>query len=162
MYLFYHISYRDVPRNTGDISNGLNSPYVVLFHNYNEIAAAKPLFTFDHPNHDSFINNNRYASISFDVQDAVTIHGFSGYFEAVLYKDVMLSIVPYNHTPNMFSWFPLFIPLTKPVRVNPGDTISIDVWRCVDARKVYYSWGITAPVINEIQNSTGEAYHIGI
>lgn len=30
--------------------------------------------------------------------------GFGGYFDAVLYGDVHLGIVPAIHTPNMFSW----------------------------------------------------------
>lgn len=29
----------------------------------------------------------------------------------------------------MFSWFPLFIPLTAPVRLEAGQTISACFWR---------------------------------
>jgi hypothetical protein len=42
---------------------------------------------------------------------------------------VMLSTVPQTHTPDMHSWFPLFIPLSQPVRVCQGDTITAHIWR---------------------------------
>lgn len=29
----------------------------------------------------------------------------------------------------MFSWFPLFVPLLAPIRVQEGDTITVAVWR---------------------------------
>jgi protein arginine N-methyltransferase 5 len=58
-----------------------------------------------------------------------TIHGFSGTFHCVLYKDVCISIVPESHSPHMFSWFPLFIPLTVPLRVNKSDIITVNIWR---------------------------------
>lgn len=47
-------------------------------------------------------------------------HGLAGYFEAVLYKDVLLSIHPVTHTPNMFSWFPIYFPLRHPFYVPQG------------------------------------------
>ncbi len=59
----------------------------------------------------------------------MTMHGLCGYFESTLYKDVMLSIVPATHTKGMFSWFPLFIPLSSPVQVREGETISVSIWR---------------------------------
>ena len=39
------------------------------------------------------------------------MHGFAGYFEAVLYKEVKLSIRPETHSPGMFSWFPILFPV---------------------------------------------------
>ena len=87
---------------------------------------------------------------------ACTIHGFAGTFESVLYKvigkrrgthggstssicltnilscdlqDVMISIAPQSHSPGMFSWFPLFIPLANPLRVHVDDIITVNVWR---------------------------------
>lgn len=44
---------------------------------------------------------------------------------------VMLSIVPQTHTPGMFSWFPLFIPLSQPIRVLKGQAITVHIWRYV-------------------------------
>jgi hypothetical protein len=42
---------------------------------------------------------------------------------------VTLSTVPQTHTADMYSWFPLFIPLSQPVRVRAGETITAHVWR---------------------------------
>lgn len=46
-----------------------------------------------------------------------------------LAQDVMISIAPQSHSPGMFSWFPLFIPLATPLRVNVGDNVVINIWR---------------------------------
>ena len=51
--------------------------------------------------------------------------GFAGYFTLTLYKDIMLSIEPKSHTPNMYSWFPAVIPLRKMERVHPGDKVGL-------------------------------------
>jgi protein arginine N-methyltransferase 5 len=48
------------------------------------------------------------------------MHGLAGYFEAVLYGDVGLSIHPHHKdhiSKDMLSWFPLFFPFR--VRVSP-------------------------------------------
>jgi len=75
---------------------------------------------------------------------------------------VMLSIVPQTHTEGMQSWFPLFIPLAQPIRVKKGDTITIHIWRCADARKVWYEWCLSSPVRTPVQNSGGKAYSVGL
>jgi len=74
--------------------NGLDSPYVVKFHNSYQVSEAKPLFTFTHPNNVSkeLIDNSRYSSITFEVTANCTIHGFSGSFESqVLYIYIYIS-----------------------------------------------------------------------
>lgn len=55
-------------------------------------------------------------------------HGLAGYFDAQLYKDVHLSILPSTHTPNMFSWFPIYFPVKEPFVVPKGE-------RCGEKRK---------------------------
>ena len=34
-----------------------------------------------------------------------------------------------RHTPGLFSWFPIFLPLRQPLRVRHGETVTINVWR---------------------------------
>ncbi len=41
------------------------------------------------------INNDRYLKMSFDVKEASVLHGFSGYFDTVLYDDITLSKLLY-------------------------------------------------------------------
>ena len=52
------------------------------------------------------------------------MHGLAGYFEAVLYSDVGLSIQPYRKeqlSKDMLSWFPLFFPFRVRISLSlPG------------------------------------------
>ncbi len=77
------------------------------------------LFLPNHrPNHPHV--PRRYEALRFERgSDApgACLHGFAGYFDATLYGDVHLSIYPPTHTPNMFSWFPIYFPLRQPVHV---------------------------------------------
>ena len=74
----------------------------------------------------------------------------------------MISIVPQTHSPEMFSWFPLFIPLTTPLRLNHGDVLCANFWRCNNDNKVWYEWNITSPIITSLQNVNGKTYWIGL
>jgi protein arginine N-methyltransferase 5 len=58
-------------------------------------------------------HNIRSAHLTFHIPHASTLHGLAGYFEAVLYGDIGLSIHPQRKdkiSPDMFSWFPIFFP----------------------------------------------------
>ncbi|PIO26407.1 hypothetical protein AB205_0163320, partial [Aquarana catesbeiana] len=57
------------------------------------------------------IDNNRYRCLRYSVKLNTVLHGFAGYFQTVLYKDVTLSICPETHSPGMFSWFPILFPI---------------------------------------------------
>lgn len=114
-------------------------PYVVHLQTVYQLAPVQKLFTFDHPNKskytldcftlllffhrnrdgficiircaDEIIDNTRYEKLTFEVQQDSVVHGFSGFFDTVLYKDVKLSIVPDTFSEGMFSWFPIFFPI---------------------------------------------------
>ena len=78
-----------------------------------------------------------------------------------------LSIYPPTHTPNMFSWFPIYFPLRTPVHVPSvrccaaravgcaalrracaqGAAIEAQLWRCGNHAKVWYEWCTTAPQV---------------
>ena len=63
------------------------------------LAPTQPLFTFVHPNTERPIDNARYGSLVFERDPAAggaMLHGFAGYFECVLYGDVLLSIHQLN------------------------------------------------------------------
>lgn len=64
------------------------------------------------------VDNSRYGTLQFEIKCDAVVHGFAGYFETVLYKEVMLSINPATHSPGMFSWFPVLFPLITPVSVK--------------------------------------------
>ena len=59
-------------------------------------------------------HNVRSAKLTFHIPHAGVLHGLAGYFEAVLYGEIGLSIHPHRKdqiSKDMLSWFPLFFPL---------------------------------------------------
>jgi len=139
------------------------TPFVVLLHSYRSIDTAKRVFEFSHPNW-SGVDNDRFATMDFVNAETfdITCHGFAGYFEAVLYGDVMLSIRPETHTENMHSWFPIFFPLKDPLRVPAGAPISASMWRRSTNSKVWYEWAVSKPYPSPIHNPNGRSYHVGL
>lgn len=87
-----------------------NCGYVVLLKNVYHIDEPQALFEFTHPNRAAVIDNTRDKKLSFTAQKDCVLHGIGGYFDTVLYKNIILSINPLTHTPGMFSWFPMFFP----------------------------------------------------
>ncbi|WPT16142.1 Protein arginine N-methyltransferase 1.5 [Picochlorum sp. SENEW3] len=141
------------------------TPFVVRLHRVSEIAPPKKAFTFHHPNMDgSVIDNTRYRSLEFvnARSHGMTCHGFAGYFDAVLYKDVMLSIHPDTHTPDMHSWFPIFFPVSTPFYVPAGQHITASMWRKSNSTRVWYEWSISRPTTVPIHNPNGRSYHVGL
>ncbi|XP_002130195.2 protein arginine N-methyltransferase 5 [Ciona intestinalis] len=145
------------------------TPYVVRIHNYHELSPSKPVFTFTHPaeaaeneSDKTHLKNSRQAELRFSMPCDTMVHGFSGYFHCTLYKDVYISIVPETHSPGMFSWFPLFFPVFKPVLLKQGDEIAITIWRQCTNSKVWYEWVVSEPCNSAILNPGGRSYTIGL
>ncbi|GFQ03706.1 protein arginine n-methyltransferase 1.5 [Phtheirospermum japonicum] len=139
--------------------------YVVKLHRVARLADTQPVFTFVHPEDLTKTNNQRYKKLHFDIPSdtgSTLIHGFAGYFDATLYKDVHLGIEPATATPNMFSWFPIFFPLRTPVYVQPGTPIQVHFWRCCGPTKVWYEWGVTSPSALPMHNTNGRSYWVGL
>uniref|UniRef100_A0A3P8X235 Protein arginine N-methyltransferase 5 n=1 Tax=Cynoglossus semilaevis TaxID=244447 RepID=A0A3P8X235_CYNSE len=136
------------------------TPYVVRLHNFHQLAEPKACFTFKHPTDD--MNNNRYQCLRFSAGCNSVLHGFAGYFEATLFKDVTLSIKPDTHSPGMFSWFPILFPLKQPISVSREDEIAVRFWRCNNGKKVWYEWAVTEPSCSAIHNPAGRSYTIGL
>ena len=66
-------------------------------------------------------HNIRSATLTFHIPHAGVLHGLAGYFEAVLYGDIGLSIHPdrkENISKDMLSWFPLLFPLKVSVKAH--------------------------------------------
>lgn len=117
-----------------EISNSSNAkyseqPFVVMFHAFTVLseqggrenwAKYADCWEFDHPRSDVVCDeaglpltnhhNARSAHVTFNIPAGGICHGFAGYFEAVLYNDIGISIHPERMDPNMLSWFPFFFP----------------------------------------------------
>lgn len=139
------------------------TPYVVRLHNCSVLSKPQPVFTFTHPNREENIDNCRYESLDFTVNEDALVHGFAGYFDANLYKDVMISILPETHSPGMFSWFPLLFPIRVPITIAKGSTVSIDIWRRCTPKNVWYEWAYRCGgQVSPIHNPKGRSYTIGL
>jgi protein arginine N-methyltransferase 5 len=155
-----HRLYNEV-RALGTELKHFETPYVVKLHNVKLIAPPQPCFTFVHPTPQP-ADNERYGTLSFTVEHDALLHGFSGYFDATLFDDVHVSIEPSTHSPDMFSWFPLFFPLRTPIAVTRGAVLTAHFWRRVDAHRMYYEWAVTTPVATTIHNPSGRSYYVGL
>ncbi|KAF8515395.1 PRMT5-domain-containing protein [Hysterangium stoloniferum] len=155
------------------------TPYVVMLHAVNILSGngggarnqcgpkIQACWTFEHPKRGGVVDarglpltnnhNMRSAELNFHIPQASVLHGFAGYFEATLYGDVGLSIQPDTKdeiTPNMLSWFPLFIPLKEPLYLPRNSELHVDIWRLTDKRKVWYEWSAESFLaVSQIQPS---------
>ncbi|XP_077215351.1 SHK1 binding protein 1 isoform X1 [Tasmannia lanceolata] len=155
--------YNDV-KSHKDVAH-FETAYVVKLHSVARLAPSKPVFTFTHPDHSTNQSNQRYKKLKFEMPSdtgSVMVHGFAGYFDATLYKDVHLGIEPTMATPNMFSWFAIFFPLRTPVCVRPGSPLEVHFWRCCGSTKVWYEWCVTSPSASPIHNPNGRSYWVGL
>ncbi|CAG8818682.1 24878_t:CDS:2, partial [Gigaspora rosea] len=126
------------------------TPYVVMFQAASELAKPCQIWTFEHPNRNmaadedgnpiNNYHNTRYSKVTFNIRESGILHGIAGYFESILYKDIMLSIHPATHSIDMLSWFPIFFPLRIPIYLPSNTKLDINFWRLTNSHKVWYEW----------------------
>jgi protein arginine N-methyltransferase 5 len=111
----------------------------------------------------------------------ITIHGFLGTFEAILYggvdkelnsPPVLISTRPSSFSTGMFSWFPLYFPLKEPIHVPYGTKVCLNVWRRGDSSRVWYEWSVEVVlptndadvllVTSGIHNPNGRSYFVSL
>ncbi|CAG9313962.1 PRMT5 [Blepharisma stoltei] len=142
------------------------TPYVSMLHNFYSPWTTQKCFQFNYPSPSS--NYSRFSSFKFPVATPLTIHGFGGYFESKLYKDITLSTVPETHSKDMCSWFPMYFPIKEPIFCPGGSEIEISVWRCCGSGKVWYEWVINMwkdgmlYKSSGLHNPNGKTYWIGV
>lgn len=144
-----------------DATKSFETSYVVKLHDFFELGKPQEVFNFVHPSPPPY-NNDRSITLEFEAPTSTLIHGFSGYFDCCLYKDVHISIAPQNHTTDMVSWFPIWFPIRTPMTVKRGDKITIHMWRHNGNGKVWYEWSISTPVSTSIHNTAGRSHAIGL
>jgi protein arginine N-methyltransferase 5 len=157
----------------------LETPFVVYFRDVYIVSKPQPVWDFQHPNkiemnplgHSDFnIHNTRYSQKTFKILQDSVIHGMAAYFESVLYQDVIISINPETHSPDMTSWFPMYFPLKSPLFIPANSDIELHIWRLTDSRKVWYEWSAIALIDGQrivsdssaIHNKDGESSWIGL
>ncbi|SCV71268.1 BQ2448_2856 [Microbotryum intermedium] len=159
---------RPVPFGTSSTSadyKPAESPYVVMFSAFHILSAStgqeggervQECWSFVHPNPRIIFGNDglpltnshntRSAHLSFHIPQSGVCHGFAGYFEATLYKNVGLSIHPERAAGDMLSWFPIFFPLMDPIYLPAQSSLDVQMWRMTDSskRKVWFEWAASA------------------
>ena len=143
------------------------TPYIVRLYNCNLLDHTKPFCTFHHPRRTKPSStlahiNTRHELLVFKANVDSVCHGFAGYFDCDLYKDITLSIEPATHTPSMFSWFPIYFPISSPIHVKKGHEIGVEFWRVVNDKNVWYEWCVTSPTISKIHNINGVSSNMGL
>lgn len=144
---------------------GFDTPYVVLLQSANLVssagthAAVQPCWRFEHgPIENSGLvcarsglpasngHNVRTTINTFHVPHTSVCHGLSGYFQAQLYDDVVLSTYPDERvsSPDMVSWFPMFFPFRTPLYLPAGSELEVHMWRLTDEHRVWYEWSAEA------------------
>jgi|EP00945_MAST-04E_sp_MAST-4E-sp1_P007948 type II protein arginine methyltransferase len=140
----------------------MQTPYVVRFFDFHQLAGSKKCFFFQHPNEDDVVDNCRFQRLHFRSNTNALCHGLAGYFESTLFDDVAISINPQTISTGMTSWFPIYFPVLNPFPVQKGQVIEAAVWRRATERKVWYEWCITKPVKSAIHNVNGKHSWIGL
>ncbi|KAH8117716.1 PRMT5-domain-containing protein [Phellopilus nigrolimitatus] len=150
-----------------DREKGLETPYVVMLQAINFLSSDAPgaihgrrcggriqqCWEFEHPRKDAVLDarglpitnshNTRSTTLTFAIPYAGVLHGFAGYFEAVLYGTIGLSIHPDRKdaiSKDMLSWFPCFFPIKEPLYLPSNAELRVSLWRLTDATKVWYEW----------------------
>lgn len=148
-----------------DTLKSFETPYVVRLHNFYALAPTQKCFRFTHPNFHARIDNKRQAELRFTAAESAVVHGLAGYFDAVLFEDVTLSIEPDTHSDGMFSWFPIYFPLRHPQRLQKGEDIVVNFWRLESSNRVWYEWGASTgdgKCHVPIHNPNGRSHWIGL
>ncbi|CAI5715179.1 unnamed protein product [Hyaloperonospora brassicae] len=148
-----------------DSVKSFETPYVVRLHNFYALAPTQRCFQFTHPKFNTRIDNRRQAELRFVAAESAVVHGLAGYFDAVLYGDVTLSIEPDTHSDGMFSWFPIYFPLRQPLRFQKGEEVVVDFWRLEGNSRVWYEWSVapgSGTCHAPIHNPNGRSYWIGL
>lgn len=93
---------------------------------------------------------------------AWTCTGLLGTFSADLYTSRQghgtsnISICPFNFSVGMFSWFPLYFPISEPLLVPAAASLRVYLWRrkSVEHAKVWYEWSIAVHRNGELLSAT--------
>lgn len=142
----------------------LDVPKVVKLNQAQILSKPKPLWTFEHPGQNEIF---RYVKTQFEVVEKSRVYGFAGFFETVLFEDVIISTLPgAQHFDQCVSWYPFLFFLSTPISISDISTMSFTIIRTCDNKKVWYEWFAEAlnasasPVITGIHNRNGKSAYM--
>ena len=119
----------------------------------------KECFKFIHPGENNFEGN---IILEFISKYNGYIHGFSGWFNCVLYKDIIFSSDPINGTIGLNSWYPIYFPLPREIFIKENQQIIVSFKRKMDSKRVWYEWALLSPEITPISNCNGNTFSFSL
>lgn len=120
--------------------DAFHKQYVCKLHEYSPCChKANDLWTFSHPLKTDL---TKRSITTFRIHAKTTIHGLAGYFSARLYKDIIISTKPDEHTQDLISWFPFYFPLEMPLYVTDDTELEVSMIRGHSGGRTWYSWSL--------------------
>ncbi|SCU89918.1 LAME_0E06172g1_1 [Lachancea meyersii CBS 8951] len=152
-------------------SNAMDKPWII--HNIPHCITSTKInetWFFQHPL--AYTKLSKSAVTDFKIKNKCEIHGLIGFFNATLYDDVSLSILPDGstvkraesltedqgittglyvkgeHTPDMTSWSPIVFPLKQPFFISDDSELEVFMTRNHDqvSGKFWYEWSVSSYV----------------
>lgn len=103
----------------------------------------------------------RASTLTFAMGTDCIVDGFAGYFSADLHGNVCISTcratdetTAMRQTAGMRSWFPMFFPLSQPIRLEAGANLELVIERRCHAGSVWYTWCVPG---HAAHNTNGQA-----
>lgn len=79
------------------------------------------------------------------------LHGFYGWFEAVLSPDVVLGTSPADPPTH---WYQVFLPVTEVVQINKGDAILVEIGQSQENQLMVWNWSV------EVRSGSGDRQYL--
>ena len=80
---------------------------------------------------------NRHCQLGFDVRADSLLHGFIVYYELQLFKKIHISNLPATASDDIYSIFPLYLPLFNPLQLAVKDRLETNIWRTAEEGRVW-------------------------
>lgn len=157
--------------NSLDASHGLQSYKIrsetvcpLYTRNFYQCATSQELFSFKYQcsyNERSIRVHNdiRTQKPVFIIDRECVVTGFAGFFQAVLYKDVVLNNRAMFNNRNINCIPMAYFPLKTPQSLSAQQKLKAVFWLHTDAdkQKCWYEWHTTAPIPTSFQNLKGDS-----
>lgn len=131
-------------------------------HNFYKCSPSQELFTFNNPNCNEkclILSNERCKTLKFHITQDCNVTGFAGFFEAVLYADIIINDQIKLNESNWRSIPITYYPLYTPSNLQVDDEFEVRFWFRDDKfkKRFWYEWCILSPNVSHIHNLKGSA-----
>lgn len=132
--------------------------YPMYTRNVYECAGSQELFSFQHiASNLQITSDTRIHKFNFKIDRDCVVTGFSGYYQATLYKNVTLNNRALFRANNRNCIPVMYFPLKSPQNLTANTQLSVTFWFMsnIERKKYWYEWQTTDPIIIGTQNLNG-------